>query len=67
MSGNSFVRRSGASHLHKKFLCYLITSPFPSRCEHSTHLGAVQAVLFQFKCVDLDSRSLVMHRFVRRN
>jgi len=37
MSGNSFVERSGALHLYKKVLGYRITSPFPSRREHSTH------------------------------
>jgi len=64
MSRNSFVGRSGASQLRKKFLCYCITSPFPSRREHSTHLGTVQTVWFQFICVHLDSRALVMHRSV---
>jgi hypothetical protein len=44
ISGNSFVGRSGASHLRKKYLCYHITSPFPNRREHNTHLGTSQAL-----------------------
>ena len=67
VSGNSFVGRRRASHLHKKFLCYHITSHFPNGREHSIHLFAAQAVWFQFMCVHLNSWAPVMHRVSGRN